>query len=65
MRGTKLTEQKKNNFLSLKGRLPCSNDGLGGGLLESDGLVDNVVSAVDDLLDDPLDGNVDISSVLV
>ena len=37
------------------------SDGLVGGLLESDGLVDNVVSAVDDLLDDLLDGDVDIS----
>jgi hypothetical protein len=37
------------------------SDGVVGGLLESDGLVDNVVSAVDDLLDDLLDGDVDIS----
>src|SRR3990167_8758738 len=45
---------------SLVGDL-LESDGLVGGLLESDGLVDNVVSAVDDLLDDLLDGNVDIS----
>jgi hypothetical protein len=37
------------------------SDGLVGGLLESDGLVDEVVSAVDDLLDNLLDGNIDIS----
>jgi hypothetical protein len=37
------------------------SSGVVGGLLESDGLVDNVVSAVDDLLDDLLDGDVDIS----
>ena len=37
------------------------SDGVVGGLLESDGLVDDVVSAVDDLLDDLLGGDIDIS----
>src|SRR3990167_2046664 len=47
------------NLIDLDGVL--GNSGIVGGLLGSDGVVDNVVSAVDDLLDDLLDGEVDIS----
>src|SRR3990167_9367846 len=49
----------ESNLIDLDGVL--GNSGIVGGLLGSDGVVDNVVSAVDDLLDDLLDGEVDIS----
>ena len=49
----------QSNLIDLDGVL--GNSGVVGGLLGSDGVVDNVVSAVDDLLDDVLDGEIDIS----
>jgi len=49
----------QSNLIDLDGVL--GNSGVVGGLLGSDGVVDNVVSAVDDLIDDVLDGEIDIS----
>ena len=49
----------ESNALDLDGVLGSS--GIVGGLLGSDGVVDNVVTEVEELIDDLLDGDVDIS----
>jgi hypothetical protein len=69
---TSLVDDLLSNLLDISNILDCEsnlvdldgilgNSGVVGGLLGSDGVVDDVVSAVDDLLDDILDGEIDIS----